>query len=124
LLANHFAQFYSKKYLKSSLTLDGAALQKLKEYRFPGNVRELQYTMERAVIMSEGEVLSASDLIFSPIESVAIKEEEPKGFNLSMVEKNTILQVIEKYNGNISKAAKELGLTRTALYRRLNKYEI
>jgi DNA-binding NtrC family response regulator len=124
LLANHFAQFYSKKYLKSSLTLDETALQKLKEYRFPGNVRELQYTMERAVIMSEGEVLSAPDLIFSPIESVAVQEEEPRGFNLSMVEKNTILQVIEKYNGNISKAAKELGLTRTALYRRLNKYEI
>jgi transcriptional regulator of acetoin/glycerol metabolism len=74
--------------------------------------------------MSEGETLSAEDLIFSPIESVAEKEEEPKDFNLGTVEKNTILRVIEKHQGNISKAARELGLTRTALYRRLSKYDI
>jgi DNA-binding NtrC family response regulator len=124
LLANHFANVYAKKYLKPSLQLDSKAVEKLKQYSFPGNVRELQYTMERAVIMSEGETLSSSDLIFSPIESVAIKEEEPKDLNLSSVEKNTILRVIEKHGGNISKAAKELGLTRTALYRRLSKYDI
>ncbi|HEU5365682.1 MAG TPA: sigma-54 dependent transcriptional regulator [Hanamia sp.] len=124
LLANHFVNIYSKKYLKTHLEFDSKAVEKLKQYPFPGNVRELQYTMERAVIMSEGESLSASDLIFSPIESVAIKEEEPKDLNLSSVEKNTILRVIEKHGGNISKAAKELGLTRTALYRRLSKYDI
>lgn len=124
LLANHFVNIYSKKYLKPQLEFDTKAIEKLKQYPFPGNVRELQYTMERAVIMSEGETLSASDLIFSPIESVAIKEEEPKDLNLSLVEKNTILRVIEKHGGNISKAAKELGLTRTALYRRLSKYDI
>ena len=124
LLANHFAKIYSRKYLKTNLELDDNALEKLKQYPFPGNVRELQYTMERAVIMSEGPVLSASELIFSPIESVASKEEEPKDLNLSSVEKNTILRVIEKHHGNISRAAKELGLTRTALYRRLNKYDI
>jgi two-component system, NtrC family, response regulator HydG len=124
LLANHFVNIYSKKYLKAQLEFDAKAIEKLKQYPFPGNVRELQYTMERAVIMSEGETLSASDLIFSPIESVAVKEEEPKDLNLSLVEKNTILRVIEKHGGNISKAAKELGLTRTALYRRLSKYDI
>jgi DNA-binding NtrC family response regulator len=124
LLANHFAGMYSKKYMKPNLELDAKAIEKLKQYLFPGNVRELQYTMERAVIMSEGEVLSSPDLIFSPIESVAEKEEEPKDFNLNSVEKNTILRVIEKHHGNISRAAKELGLTRTALYRRLSKYDI
>ncbi len=124
LLANHFAKIYSRKYLKPNLELDDNALEKLKQYPFPGNVRELQYTMERAVIMSEGPVLSASELIFSPIEAVASKEEEPKDLNLSSVEKNTILRVIEKHHGNISRAAKELGLTRTALYRRLSKYDI
>jgi two-component system, NtrC family, response regulator HydG len=124
LLANHFANVYAKKYLKPALELDSKATEKLKQYSFPGNVRELQYTMERAVIMSEGEILSSSDLIFSPIESVGLKEEEPKDLNLSSVEKNTILRVIEKHGGNISKAAKELGLTRTALYRRLSKYDI
>ncbi len=124
LLANLFVNVYSKKYLKTNLEFDAKAIEKLKQYSFPGNVRELQYTMERAVIMSEGEMLSASDLIFSPIESVVAKEEEPKEMNLSSVEKNTILRVIEKHSGNISKAAKELGLTRTALYRRLSKYDI
>ncbi len=124
LLAHHFANIYAKKYLKPQLDFDAKAIEKLKEYPFPGNVRELQYTMERAVIMSEGEELTASDLIFSPIERVEKKEEEPKELNLSSVEKNTILRVIEKHSGNISKAAKELGLTRTALYRRLSKYDI
>ena len=124
LLATHFANVYSKKYLKPHLSLDVHAIKKLKQYFFPGNVRELQYTMERAVIMSEVETLSASDLIFSPIESAVTKASEPKDLNLSVVEKNTIQRVIEKHHGNISRAAKELGLTRTALYRRLNKYEI
>ena len=124
LLAHHFANIYAKKYLKPQLEFDAKANEKLKEYPFPGNVRELQYTMERAVIMSEGERLTASDLIFSPIESIDKREEEPKELNLSSVEKNTILRVIEKHAGNISKAAKELGLTRTALYRRLSKYDI
>lgn len=124
LLGRHFANMYAKKYLKPQLEFDAKAVAKLKQYHFPGNVRELQYTMERAVIMSEGEMLSADDLIFSPIESVAEKEEEPKDFNLGTVEKNTILRVIEKHQGNISKAARELGLTRTALYRRLSKYDI
>src|SRR5665213_1201527 len=77
LLAKHFAGVYAKKYLKPEPTLDAKAVEKLKQYLFPGNVRELQYTMERAVIMSEGEELSASDLIFSPIESPAVAEKEP-----------------------------------------------
>jgi len=85
----------------------------------------LQYTIERAVIMAEGDELQSRDLIFSPIESP--REEEvivAEDLNLSAIERNTILKVIEKHNGNITKAAKELGLTRTALYRRLNKYDI
>jgi transcriptional regulator of acetoin/glycerol metabolism len=69
-------------------------------------------------------VLYAKDLIFSPIESAGTIENEPKEMKLSTIEKNTILKVIEKNNGNITKAAKELGLTRTALYRRLSKYDI
>jgi len=67
--------------------------------------------------------LNARDIIFSPIESAPIPSEDVQT-NLSAVEKNTILRVIEKHNGNISKAAKELGITRTALYRRLSKYDI
>ena len=123
-LARHFVQLYATKYLKPSLSLDHSALEKLRHYHYPGNVRELQYTIERAVIMSDGESLHAADLIFSPIESTMTSSEEPVELNLSTIEKNAILKVIEKHNGNITKAAKELGLTRTALYRRLSKYDI
>jgi two-component system, NtrC family, response regulator HydG len=124
LLASHFMKVYATKYLKPNLSLDGKAMDKLRQYAFPGNVRELQYTMERAVIMAETEVLRPEDLIFSPIESARPESDEPEELRLSAVEKNAILRVIEKHNGNISRAAKELGLTRTALYRRLSKYDI
>ena len=73
--------------------------------------------------MADGNVLTAKDIIFSPIESTPVME-EVQDSHLGTVEKNTILRVIEKHSGNISKAAKELGITRTALYRRLNKYDI
>jgi two-component system, NtrC family, response regulator HydG len=124
LLARHFSKIYSNKYLKPVLEFDEKAMDKLLHYHYPGNIRELQYSIERAVIMSEGNVLEAKDIIFSPIESAGIQDTEPAESKLSAIEKNTILRVIEKNNGNISKAAKELGLTRTALYRRLSKYDI
>jgi len=123
LLARHFIKIYSDKYLKPVPELDPGAEEKLMQYHYPGNVRELQYTIERAVIMAEESRLRASDIIFSPIETHAVAEEVVPT-NLSAMEKNTILRVIEKHNGNISKAARELGITRTALYRRLNKYDI
>ena len=110
--------------MKPLLELDTRAMEKLMSHHYPGNVRELQYIIERAVIMSEGNVLQASDLLFSPIESTMVMETEDAEMKLSDVEKNTILKVIEKHNGNITRAAKELGLTRTALYRRLSKYDI
>ncbi|MBL7756578.1 MAG: sigma-54-dependent Fis family transcriptional regulator, partial [Chitinophagaceae bacterium] len=100
------------------------ALEKLMSHHYPGNVRELQYIIERAVIMADDNMLQAKDLIFSPIESAVTNDTEPAETTLSAVEKNTILKVIEKHNGNITKAARELGLTRTALYRRLSKYDI
>lgn len=124
LLAQHYANLYADKYIKPKIEFDKKAIDKLLTYHFPGNVRELQYTIERAVIMTDGESLHADDLIFSPIETARQLEEEKTDMNLGTVEKNTILRVIEKHNGNITKAAKELGLTRTALYRRLTKYDI
>jgi two-component system response regulator HydG len=124
LLAKHFAKLYANKYMKPSIGFDEGAIQKLLQYHYPGNVRELQYTIERAIIMSDGEVLQPKDLIFSPIESATAASPEADDMKLSTMEKNTILLVIEKHSGNITKAAKELGLTRTALYRRLSKYDI
>ena len=121
LLANHFIEVYIEKYLKSNISVDDSFIKKLKDYHFPGNVRELQHAIERAIIMLDTDTLSDNDLMFSPIESYS-KTMEPKDLKLDTVEKNTILKVIEKNHGNISKSAKELGITRTALYRRLNKY--
>ena len=124
MLARHFSKVYSEKYMKPTLDFDTRALEKLLNHHYPGNVRELQYIIERAVIMADEDVLQAKDLIFSPIETASAAETEPAEMKLSSVEKNTILKVIEKHHGNITRAAKELGLTRTALYRRLSKYDI
>jgi len=124
LLAKYYAKIYADKYRKPVPEFDAACQDKLLQYSYPGNVRELQYSIERAMIMSEDELLLAGDIIFSPLESTNTMTEEAGNFKLSSMEKNTILKVIEKHNGNISKAAKELGITRTALYRRLSKYEI
>ncbi len=124
LLAKHFAKVYAAKYLKATPQLETSATDKLSKYHFPGNVRELQYSMERAIIMLEGNSIKDSDIIFSPIEKASKTAPEIKNMNLGVVEKNTILKVIEKHNGNISKAARELGITRTALYRRLSKYDL
>jgi two-component system response regulator HydG len=106
------------------MDFDVAALQKLKSYNYPGNVRELQYAIERAVIMADEYTLKADDLIFSILETQPEPMEDDDNIPLSTLEKNAILRVIEKHNGNITRAAKELGLTRTALYRRLSKYDI
>ncbi len=123
LLANYYAEIYAGKYFKTKLIFDKSAINKLMNHQFPGNVRELQYIIERAVIMAENTRLFADDLLFSPIETHRQKE-ETNDLKLSNIEKNTIINVIEKHQGNITQAAKELGLTRTALYRRLSKYEL
>ena len=124
LLARHFVEVYANKYLKTVPELSKAALDKLMHYHYPGNVRELQYAIERAVIMAEKPLLEANDFIFSPIESAPAVDALQQETNLEELEKATILRVIEKNGGNLSKASLELGITRTALYRRLSKYDI
>lgn len=123
LLTRYFLDFYSEKYAKGPFGMEKEFLDKIKSHSFPGNVRELQYVVERAVIMAENEVLKAEDLSFSAIEA-ASEMQESGDMRLETVEKNTILKVIDKNRGNISKSAKELGITRAALYRRLEKYDL
>lgn len=129
LLANHFLGFYNRKYHKSIEGLERDAIQKLKAYYFPGNVRELQYSIERAVIMTEQQSIGDSDILFSPIEqamqeSSRLSESTAANQSLEEMERKAIQSAVERYNGNISKAARELGLTRAALYRRMEKYNI
>src|ERR1700742_1816153 len=91
ILARHFAKMYAGKYLKASMDFDAAAVNKLKSYNFPGNVRELQYTIERAVIMAEDYLLKADDLIFSILETPGDVIVDDDNIPLSTLEKNAIL---------------------------------
>ncbi|MBJ6119287.1 sigma-54-dependent Fis family transcriptional regulator [Pontibacter sp. BT310] len=124
LLAKHFMDVYATKYMRSVPDLSKSAIDKLMHYHYPGNVRELQYAIERAIIMGDSPVLEAQDILFSPIESAPAPESAVLQSNLGELEKATINRVLEKHHGNLTKAAKELGITRTALYRRLGKYDI
>ncbi len=121
LLANHFLKIYCKKYNRTLKTLSLQALNKLEQYNWPGNVRELQHMIERVVIMSESETLQQDDFYFT---SQDVKDENLllNNYHLDDVEKKLIIKVIGKHGGNLTKAAKELGLTRASLYRRLEKY--
>lgn len=126
LLADHFLLFYTDKYHKNLKGFEKEAQEKLQNYHYPGNVRELQYSIERAVIMSDGESIKESDILFSPIEQHARMQDRAHDLprNLEEMERQAIKSAVERYHGNISKAARELGLTRAALYRRIDKYEI
>ncbi len=123
-LAGFFVHQYAQQYGKSEVSLSVAASQKLMKHSFPGNVRELQHVMERAVIMANDAVLKPEDIHFSNLETTAAMPINVQEVNLEKLERNTILSVIERNGGNITQSAKELGLTRTALYRRLNKYDL
>ncbi|AUC15948.1 sigma-54-dependent Fis family transcriptional regulator [Tenacibaculum sp. SZ-18] len=124
-LSKYFVAHYAEKYNKSTFVFDPGFIKKLKSHHFSGNVRELQYVLERAVIMTDGSVLNKEDLVFSSIElPVPSSNSNYDNLNLEEVEKKTILTVLEKHKGNISKSAKELGITRAALYRRLAKYDL
>ncbi|PTM07702.1 MAG: sigma-54-dependent Fis family transcriptional regulator, partial [Bacteroidetes bacterium] len=106
LISHYFVDLYAEKYFKETFKLTPEFITKLKSHSFPGNVRELQYVLERSVIMAEGHILDADDLVFSAIERPSVSSTK-KSMNLETIEKNTILNVIEKNNGNISKSAKE-----------------
>ncbi len=121
LLIDHFLSLYCGKYNKPVKKVSAPTLKRLEKYDWPGNVRELQHAVERAVIMSEGEALQPQDFFLTASETI-LEESGPVGLKLEEVEKAAIRKAISKHGGNISEAARELGLTRAALYRRLEKY--
>jgi DNA-binding NtrC family response regulator len=121
-LAEHFLKIYSQKYRKEFRGFKSGAMQLLQRYNWPGNIRELQHAIERAIIMAENDELDSRDFFFLSAKPTNEKVSAPASFNLDEVEKNVIQKAIDKNGGNISKAAKELGLTRASLYRRLEKY--
>jgi DNA-binding NtrC family response regulator len=121
LLAMYFLNRYAERYRKPVKTLDPSAMQSMLEYSWPGNVRELDHAVERAVLLSNGDLVRVSDLALkSPRDSTQRMED----LSLEEVESLLIRKAIDRFGGNISQAADALGLSRSALYRRLQKYGI
>lgn len=121
LLVSHFIEVYGKKYNKPKLNVQESAIKVLTTYDWPGNVREMQHALERAVIMADSETLAAEDFEFL---FKGKGDSQPEDYNLENLEEWAIRKAIEKYSGNISHASKELGLSRGAMYRRMEKYGI
>jgi len=122
LLLDHYLKYFSDKYKRNSKSLSPAAFKKLERYQWPGNIRELKHAVERAVIMSDNRVLQPGDFFFSTPDDNCDEAWSLDSFNLDEVERKVILKAIRKHSGNISRAADDLGLTRTSLYRRIEKY--
>lgn len=120
LLAGHFLSFYARKYHKSISRIADEAMNRLKRYAWPGNIRELQHAFERAVIMTDSDTLQESDFLFG--RAGAGPSNPNDTLNLDEVERTAVSRALQLHNGNISKAADELGLTRASLYRRMEKY--
>jgi len=124
LLANHFLSVYSKKYKKTVRSIAPEAMKKLETYDWPGNVRELQHAIERAIIMSDSNMLQTDDFFLSSQKEMGTSGVELSSYNLDEVERMIITKVLKRAQGNITQAAGELGITRTSLYRRMEKYDL
>jgi DNA-binding NtrC family response regulator len=123
LLANAFVREYTRKYNRPVEGISNEAMSLLMNYRWPGNVRELRYSVERAVILSDGDELGVQDFI--SLADSPPQQDDPApvtGQTLDDIEKDTIEQALRENQGNISHAAKALGLTRASLYRRIEKH--
>jgi len=120
-LAMHFLKRYAERYRKPTTSFEPAALQTMLEYSWPGNVRELDHAVERAVLLSQGGAVQVSDLGLKESRGGLPSMEE---LSLEQVEALLVRKAIDRYGGNISQAAEALGLSRSALYRRLQKHGI
>jgi len=120
LLANHFLGRFARKYRTALVGFDGAAAKALQRHGWPGNVRELAHVVERAVLMTTGDTVKADHLglVSGPGSAETTLEE----MSLDDLEKVFVQKAMRRYDGNVSRAAEALGLSRTALYRRLEKH--
>jgi len=118
-LASHFLRAHDTRYRKRLTGFDEAAVRVLLAHDWPGNVRELDHAVERAVLMAAGTSIRASDLGLTPASDRAPKIEE---MSIEDVESLLIRKALARYNGNVSRAAEALGLSRSALYRRIQRY--
>jgi DNA-binding NtrC family response regulator len=119
LLANHFLAKYARRYRACVREFEPEALQALRDHPWPGNVREVDHVVQRAVLMARGERLTAADLGLLARRGAAQRFEE---MSLDDVEHFLIRKALERYEGNVTEAARALGLSRSAMYRRLQKH--
>jgi DNA-binding NtrC family response regulator len=119
LLLEHYAGFYAQKYNLPPKRLSAELIERLSCWSWPGNVRALRHAVERAVILSEGGLLTAAD--FPLVESLSPPAPQPVS-TLDDIEKAAIIRALDKHQNNVSRAAEALGLTRASLYRRMEKY--
>lgn len=124
LLVDYYLHVSAQKYNKPPKRIRASALSALSAYHWPGNVRELQHAVERALIMSEAPELRPDDFLLSAPTATSADDMVLADYNLEAVEKQVIQKALHKHMGNISRTAKELGLTRAALYRRMGKYDL
>lgn len=120
-LADFFLKKFASKYEKHGLKINQAAQVKLQKYQWPGNIRELQHTIEKGVILNDSSVLKPEDFFFRPVISGKFDDDY---LTIEEMEKRMIISVIEKNTGNMSLAADQLGITRQTLYNKIKKYEI
>jgi len=126
-IATHYARLYSAKYGGHQRTFSTAAQVALQNYQWPGNVRALRHAVERAIILSESDLIEPQDLQLNYGDGEAARasvDEIPSVLNLDEMEKSAIQGALRKHGFNISRAAKELGLTRASLYRRMEKHDL
>jgi DNA-binding NtrC family response regulator len=119
-LVKYFLDKLVRKYGKPDMRISPAAMKKLSDYHWPGNVRELQHVIERAVILSNNSCLEKEDFILGSEVMSGIKTRLE---TLEEMERSMIVECLEKHNGNLSKAAKQLGISRQTLYNKINKYQ-
>ena len=124
IFVNYYLESFKAKYHKANLTITDEAIKVLESHNWPGNVREIQHTIERGVIMSDGNQINANDFNLTTLPVSGNEIGVYDNLNLNDIEKILVQKALEKHNSNISKAAKELGLTRAALYRRLEKFNL
>jgi DNA-binding NtrC family response regulator len=118
-LAGIFLHRYSQRYRKDLKGFEPAAMRVLTEYAWPGNIRELDHTIERAVLLARGNNISQSDLALQPVGGTSARLDE---LSLEEVERVLIQKALSRHSGNVTLAANALGLSRSALYRRLQRY--
>ena len=120
-LVSHFLHLYGKKYKRPKIKIDKAIIAKLKKYPWPGNIRELQHAIERAVILTQEKVIRSADLLINQGPPAPAGAQQ---LTMEEMEKKFILESLDLHEGNVSQTARSLGMTRTALYRRMKKHKL